>query len=87
MRKLVAPLATLLLAGAAGLTFSAPAQAAPAATVPVVEQCPDVCPANYDPVFCRFSDGSTGRFTNDCFASVHACKRGVKIVACTRILN
>ncbi|GHC53184.1 hypothetical protein [Streptomyces cinnamoneus] len=86
MRKLVVPFASVLLAGAAGLTFSAPAGAAQAAgQVPVTQECGRFCPANYDPVFCRFSDGSTGRFTNQCFAVVHACQRGLTILSCHRV--
>ncbi len=85
MRKLVAPFATLLLTCAAGLTFSAPTHAAPATTAPVTQECPTICTADYDPVVCRFSDGSIGRFTNQCFAYVYACKRGIQIVSCARV--
>lgn len=89
MRKLVAPFATLLLTCVAGLTFSAPAHAAsqaPQAEVAeVTAACPDVCATVYEPVRCRFSDGSTGTFSNKCFAMVHACKRGIQIVHCARI--
>ncbi|GHG45079.1 hypothetical protein [Streptomyces griseocarneus] len=85
MRTFVAPLASLLLAGAAGLTFSAPAAAAPTAPAPVAQECPSVCTADYDPVVCRFSNGFIGRFTNECFAHVYACQRNLKILSCARI--
>ncbi|GAA2711660.1 MULTISPECIES: hypothetical protein [Streptomyces] len=86
MRKLVAPFATLLLTGAAGLAFGAPAHAtAPTAVVPVVQECPGVCATVYDPVVCLFSDGSTARFSNQCFAEVHACNHNLRILRCARV--
>ncbi|MEU7135868.1 hypothetical protein [Streptomyces sp. NPDC046261] len=86
MRKLAAPFATLLLTCAAALTFSAPAHAAPQAPeIAVATTCPDVCATVYEPVRCRFSDGSTGTFSNKCFATIHACNRGIQIVSCARI--
>ncbi|MEV4741327.1 hypothetical protein [Streptomyces sp. NPDC049555] len=86
MRKLVAPFATLLLTGAAGLAFGAPAHAAaPTAVVPVVQECPGFCPTYYEPVVCLFSNGSTVWFSNECFAEVYACNHSLSILRCARV--
>ena len=80
-KRIGVSIATLLTAGAVGLMGPA---AAGSSTVREVKRpaCPSVCPAVYQPVTCKLSNGRTMTFGNRCEAGVYACRKGVKIISC-----
>jgi hypothetical protein len=76
MRVLLVLTATAgLLAGASG----ASAMEAPAAERP---GCPQACTMIYEPVSCRFTNGTTMTFGNRCVADAYACRHHLRIVGC-----
>lgn len=79
-------IATLLAAGTVGLTGLASAAPSPAGDRAVV-RCPSACPLVYEPVTCKFSDGSVRTFSNRCFAGVFACRNGLKVISCRSSLD
>ncbi|MBC6463711.1 hypothetical protein [Actinomadura sp. HBU206391] len=58
--------------------------AAAAKTEPPAAQaaCPEACTMIYDPVTCRFADGTTRTFGNRCIADAYACRHGLRILSC-----
>jgi hypothetical protein len=82
MTKMIgSAIATLVVAGAIGLTSAASAAPKPAPEVMSVK-CPSVCPLVFWPVTCQLSDGSVRTFTNRCFAGVFACQRQLRVISC-----
>jgi len=80
-KRIGASVVTLLAAGAVGLTSSTSAQSSPAGDITRV-QCAWACPDIYQPVTCEMSDGRVMTFANRCYASLYACKHGLKIISC-----
>jgi hypothetical protein len=72
--------ATLLAAGAIGVTGLASAASSPDSESP--EKCPTMCLAIHKPVTCVMSDGRIRTFGNRCQANVYACEYRLTIVAC-----
>jgi hypothetical protein len=73
--------ATLLTAGAVGLTGMANA-ASSSDSASTSARCPDICIAIYKPVTCLMSNGRIRTFANACVAEVFACQHGLTIVRC-----
>ena len=80
-KRIGIPIATLLTAGAIGLTGLASAAASPALKITSVT-CQENCLTIYQPVTCHMSDGSVRTFSNRCYADVYACQHGLTIVSC-----
>lgn len=80
-RRIAVTGATLLTAGAVGLTGLASAASSSHSASPSVE-CPEMCVAIYKPVTCLMSDGSVHTFANRCVAEVFACQGRLTIKDC-----
>jgi hypothetical protein len=79
--KIGVSVATLLAAGGIGLTGLTGAASGSARQITSVN-CTDVCPAIFQPVTCKMSNGQVLTFSNSCEAGVYACKHKLKIVSC-----
>lgn len=80
-KRIGVTVATLLAAGAVGLTGATAAGSSPGHEKKRAK-CATVCPQVYQPVTCKLSDGSTRTFGNRCEAGVYACRHKLKIVSC-----
>jgi hypothetical protein len=81
IKRIGVTIATLIAAGAIGLTGIASASSSSAHEITRVK-CPTMCIDIYKPVTCKMSDGSVRTFGNSCFAGVYACQHGLKIISC-----
>jgi hypothetical protein len=80
-KKIGLTIATLLAAGGIGLTgLTSAASSSTPQTTSIT--CTDVCPAIFQPVRCKMSDGRVRTFGNFCEANVFACTHGLKIIRC-----
>jgi hypothetical protein len=85
-RRIGVTVAMLVAAGVIGGTGGANAAQSPARHASSVE-CPELCPAVYDPVICLMSNGSRRKFGNACEAAVYACKHPGEIIGCAPALK
>ncbi|GAA2101439.1 hypothetical protein [Actinomadura alba] len=69
----------LALAATLGLLGGACAGEAPG---PGTRGCPQACTMIYEPVNCRFANGTTMTFGNRCVADAYACRHRLRIVGC-----
>ncbi|MCW2904389.1 MAG: hypothetical protein JWO67_6654 [Streptosporangiaceae bacterium] len=47
-----------------------------------VQPCPQACAMIYEPVTCRFEDGTARAFGNRCTADAYACSHNARIAGC-----
>jgi hypothetical protein len=74
-------IATLLAAGAIGVTGVVSAASSPARET-ARAKCPSACLDVFQPVTCEMSDGTVQTFSNRCFAGIYACEHGLTIISC-----
>lgn len=80
-KKIGVTIATLLAAGGIGLTGLTGAASGSERQIASVT-CPENCPAIFQPVTCKLSNGKVRTFGNRCEATVFACQHGLKIISC-----
>jgi hypothetical protein len=77
-------IAALLAAGSVGFTALTSVASSAERQITSVT-CADQCPAIFQPVRCKMSDGKVRTFGNSCEASVFACKNRLKIIYCRNV--
>ena len=80
-KKIGVTIAALLAAGGVGLTGQTSVASSAERQITSVT-CTDQCPAIFQPVRCKMSDGKVRTFSNSCEAGVFACKNKLKIISC-----